>query len=496
MPSVSLSRFWLFLAVALPVLAALLAPMSTVDLTYQLRAGAEILDTRAIPTVDTWTFTAAGLPWVDQQWGSQVVLSLVERLGGWTGLVLARAALSGLIFGCLVVIARRRGLDARMTAILVLVAFLVAAPALALRPQLLGMACFAIVLLLVADRRANPRGLWLVPVVVAVWANLHGSFFLGPLVLGLAWLEDLHDREPSPHRPLVVAAVSAAAACLTPFGPAVWLYAVGLTTNPEVTARITEWQPTSLRSVPGLLFFASVLGVAAVIARRGRATSWPTLAWLAVFFAIGVVAQRGVAWWPLASVVAVAGMLPAATLASRDAREDPPTIRRINLVLVGALVLAGIALLPVWRPLDPGTRTPIGVLTHAPPGLTAALRDAARPGDHVFNFQTWGSWFEYALPDLPVAIDSRIELFPPETWEAYAAVGAGVEGWEMQLDTWDVRFVAVGPEQTAFHDRLLGAGWLERYAGADGALLSRPVQASTRTIGAVTSRTGSLDSQP
>ncbi len=496
MPSVSLSRFWLFLAVALPVLATLLAPMSTVDLTYQLRAGAEILDTGAIPSVDTWTFTAAGLPWVDQQWGSQVVLTLAERLGGWTGLALLRAILSGLIFGCLVVIARRRGLDARMTALLVLVAFLVAAPAMALRPQLLGMACFTVVLLLVADRRARPRGLWLVPVVVAVWANLHGSFFLGPLVLGLAWLEDVHDREPSPHRTLVVAAVSAVAACVTPFGPAVWVYAVGLSTNPEVTARITEWQPTSLRSVPGLLFFASALAVAAIIARRGRATSWPTLAWLGVFFAIGVVAQRGVAWWPLAAVPAVAGMLPLATAPSSHGVTDPPTIRRLNVVIAGALVLAGVALLPVWRPIDPGTGTPSGVLTHAPSGVTGALRDAAVPGDHVFNLQTWGSWFEYALPDLPVAIDSRIELFLPATWDAYEAVGAGVEGWEIQLEAWGVRFVAVGPEQAAFHDRLLGAGWVERYAGVDGALLSRPEQARTRTIGTVTPRTGSLDSQP
>jgi hypothetical protein len=496
MPSVSLSRFWLFLAVALPVLAALLAPMSTVDLTYHLRAGAEILDTGAIPSVDTWTFTAAGLPWVDQQWGSQVILVLAERLGGWTGLALVRAVLSGVIFGCLVVIARRRGLDARMTALLVLIAFLVAAPAMALRPQLLGMACFAVVLLLIADRRTRPRGLWLVPVVVAVWANLHGSFFLGPLVLGLVWLEDLHDRGPSPHRALVVAAVSVVAACLTPFGPAVWVYAVGLSTNPEVTARITEWQPTSLRSVPGLLFFASALAVAAIIARRGRATSWPTLAWLAVFFAIGVVAQRGVAWWPLAAVVAVAGMLPASTLPSRDPRTDPPTIRRLNVVIVGALVLAGVALLPVWRPVDPGTGVPMGVLTHAPSGVTAALRDASGPGDHVFNLQTWGSWFEYALPDLPVAIDSRIELFPHEIWDTYAAVGAGVEGWEVQLQAWDVRFVAISPDQADFLDRLLAAGWTERYTGTDGVLLSRPEQAWARTIGAVTPRTGSLDSQP
>ena len=70
-----LNRLWVFLAVALPVVASLLASMSTVDLTYHLRAGAEILSTRAVPSVDTWTFTAAGHPWVDQQWGAQAVFA-------------------------------------------------------------------------------------------------------------------------------------------------------------------------------------------------------------------------------------------------------------------------------------------------------------------------------------------------------------------------------------------------------------------------------------
>src|SRR6187402_1309302 len=118
----SLPRLWQFLAVALPVLAAVLAPLSTVDLTYQLRAGAEILDARALPAVDTWTFTAAGMPWVDQQWGAQVVLSVAESVGGWTGLVVLRAVLTGLIFGSLLVVARRRGLDSRTAALLVLAA--------------------------------------------------------------------------------------------------------------------------------------------------------------------------------------------------------------------------------------------------------------------------------------------------------------------------------------------------------------------------------------
>ena len=112
-------------------------------------------------------------------------------------------------------------------------------------------------------------------------------------MLGLAWLEDVHDHVPGARRLLVLAVVSVAAACVTPFGPAVWAYAIGLSTNPAVTARITEWQPTSLRSLPGIAFFVSAIAVVALIARRGRRRPWPTLAWLAVFFLIGAYAMRG-----------------------------------------------------------------------------------------------------------------------------------------------------------------------------------------------------------
>src|SRR4029079_17496521 len=160
-----------------------------------------------------------------------------------------------------------RWLGMRRASWLTLAAFLVSAVALGLRPQLIGMALFAIVLLLVTDRRAHPGRLWAIPIIVAVWANIHGSFFLGPLVLGLAWLEDLHDRDPGARRTLAVGIVSALAACLTPFGPAVWAYAVGLSTNPQVTQRITEWQATKLRAVPGMLFFASAGGIGVLVAR-------------------------------------------------------------------------------------------------------------------------------------------------------------------------------------------------------------------------------------
>ncbi|CAN5639921.1 hypothetical protein BH20CHL7_BH20CHL7_12790 [soil metagenome] len=467
----SISRLWLFLAVALPMLAAVVASISTVDLTYHLRAGSDILATGRIPTVDTWTFTVAGEPWRDQQWGAQVILRLAESVGGWTGLVLLRAAVTAIIVGCLLLAVRRRGLDARTAALLVLVAFVVAAPAMALRPQLLGMACFAVVLLLVADRRRAPRRLWLVPVVVALWANLHGSFFLGPLVVGLAWLEDVHDRVERPHATLLVGVVAAAAASLTPFGPAVWTYAVGLSTDSGVTARVTEWQPTSIRDVAGILFFASVIGVVALIARRPHVVTWPTLAWLGTFFVIGVYALRGVAWWPFAAAVTMAGTL--IPVARDPAREEPRTFRRLNVGVVVALLIAGVALLPAWRPTDPGTLAPQGLLSDAPPGITAFLRDDIQPGDRILNEQRWGSWFQFALPEATVAVDSRIELVPAEVWAAHEAILAGVDGWERQLDDWGVTYIVVGPPPTAFASRMEGAGWTAAYQDDDGAVWLR-----------------------
>ncbi len=126
-----------------------------------------------------------------------------------------------------------RGLGLRGAAWLTLAAFVVSAVALALRPQLIGMALFAVTLLLVADRRAHPGRLWLVPVARARLGQrprqlLPRSAGAGP---GLARGPRTIARS-GPTGTLLVAVVAAVAACVTPFGPAVWTYAAGAVHEP------------------------------------------------------------------------------------------------------------------------------------------------------------------------------------------------------------------------------------------------------------------------
>ena len=97
----------------------------------------------------------------------------------------------------------------------------------------------------------------------------------------------------------------------------------------------------------------------------------------------------------------------------------------------------------------------------------------AEPGDRVLNPQPWGSWFEYALPDLTYAIDSRIEFFPPSVWDEYGAVTSGVDGWERILRGWAPTIIVVSNDETAFARRLRSIGWAEVFRDETGAALRR-----------------------
>lgn len=470
--SLSLPNLWLALAVALPVLGALITPMSATDLAYHLRAGAEILSTGLIPTADTWTFTVAGSPWADQQWGAQAILAAIYQVGGWAGLLLLRAILIGATFGMLAVAIGRRnpGLGQRSVALLVLAAFVVATPALALRPQLFGIVLLALTLALISDRGRRPGRLWLIPAFVIAWANLHGSFVLAPVVLGLAWLEDRHERTPRANRTLLVALVAGLTSFVNPVGPAVWGYAAGLTLDPSVTGRITEWQPLTLRDGPGLLFWGSVAAVVVVVARRRATTPWPALISLGSFAFLAAYAARGLAWWPLAAAVVVAGLLPAAAPPGREPRRST-----VNGLIVAAVLGVGLLVSPAWRSTDPGTGAPRGALTEAPAGVTAALRDLALQGDRLWNPQPWGSWFEFALPGMAVAVDSRIELIPEHIWQDFDAVRGVRPGWEAILDRHEVTIVvtANGDDDLLAGALAADAGWREQDAGAEGAIWVR-----------------------
>jgi len=453
-----ISWSWGAIAVGAPVAAAFLGRTMSVDLAYQLRAGADMLASHRLADVDTFTFTVAGQPWLNQQWGAQVILAGIYKAGGWSGLAVTRGVLLGGVLAFVYLACRAEGASVRTSGLLTLGGWLVGSELLTqLRPQELALVLFALCVWALSTRNEHPGRIWFVPASVLPWVNLHGSFPLALLLLLFAWLEDRRTR-PLTARRLVAAMGLAVGACfVNPFGVRVFAYLVDLSSDPVVSKQVAEWDSPSIHSLTGLLFFGSVLAVAGLLARRGRAVPWSRLVELGVFALIGLFAVRGVVWWSIAAPFIVAGVLAR----SKEPADNVADERSwMNAVIAAAVVILLVVSLPVGRGVDAVSGGP-AVVSLAPERLIAAARSAVPSGTRAFVSQVYASWSEFSAPELPVAVDPRIEIFPETVWDDYFVVTTGREGWPSVLDRWNVGVLVLQPGQADGLLAVIGshAGW-------------------------------------
>ena len=441
----------------------------TMDLAYGLRAGADMIATHRLANVDTFTFTIGGQPWLNQQWGSQLVLAGVFDWWGWFGLAIARAALLAVTLGFVFASCRAQGTSARLSALLTVAGWLVGIELVGqLRAQELGVALFALCLWCVTTRSHSWR-LWLVPVATVVWANVHGSFPLAMVLLVFAWLADRRTAPGRARSVLAATALTALATIATPWGYRTWTYVVDLATHPVVSRLVAEWARPTPGTLTGLLFFASLALVIAVLVRAGRPIQWIPLLELAVFAVVGLLTIRGIVWWALAAPVLVAGVLSRA----RPVAETPTERSWVYTALVFAIVVGSLAVLPAASRTD-GSATPT-MLAFAPEDLVRAARSSAPENSRAFVSQIYASWSEFSAPRFPVAVDPRIELFPEEVWDDYFTVTTAAPGWQAVLDRWGVDLLILDPGQS---ERLIeaagdDAAWRSVVVGDDGSVFVR-----------------------
>src|SRR5205823_13984601 len=122
--ALTLPQVWAVAAVLIPV-AVLQQLLGSVDLTYQLRAGAWMTATHSVMRADLFSFTAFGRPWLDQQWLAQIVLSSAYHATGWGGLAALQGLLVGVASAFVYLAARAARAPARVAALLTVGSFVI-----------------------------------------------------------------------------------------------------------------------------------------------------------------------------------------------------------------------------------------------------------------------------------------------------------------------------------------------------------------------------------
>jgi hypothetical protein len=235
-------------------------PFRDSDVWWHLAIGHYIL-AHGIPSVEPFSFLHAANPWVGQQWLYEVGLARVVDLGGaGTASLLMGVVASGALLIAALSIPRDRRPAGPVMAVALLLSALVAAQLLGVRGQVISLFGAALVLNMVMRwRRGSNMVLFALPVMFAIWANLHAGFVIG---LGIVMLALLTARGVDRRRRLllgVAIGASILATLVNPAGPALWSYVGATFTDPTITGVVTEWQSPDFHDVWLRLFEAEAI---------------------------------------------------------------------------------------------------------------------------------------------------------------------------------------------------------------------------------------------
>lgn len=153
------------------------------DLWWHIRSGQWILTQHRVPQLDPFTFASGDRPWIDVQWGFDVVAAIAYGLGGVGALVLLTAAVSSAAF-FLILTARRADGPSWLVNLCWLVALFTVSARFTPRPETLSFLYIAAFLAILLRSERQPALLWLIPPLQVLWANTHALSILGPFLLG------------------------------------------------------------------------------------------------------------------------------------------------------------------------------------------------------------------------------------------------------------------------------------------------------------------------
>lgn len=430
------------------------------DSYWHVVVGRWMVDHRAFPTADPFSFTFAGSPWIAKEWLSQILYAGAQALAGWPGMVVLAAAAAALAFA-LFTRALLTNLRPLYAVLFAAVAFLLAAPHIVARPHVLAfpvMVAWIAALVRAADEKRTPS-LWLLPLMV-LWANLHGGFTFGIMMVGALSLDAIasaprSERLATAARWVGFGLLALAAGCITPYGWQSMLMTVRILGLGPALSILGEWKPADFSHLGGLEIVL-LLGLGATL-RRGV-----TLPPVRVVILLGLVhmalsADRNAEMFGLVAPLVIARPLAAQIAAIRGTPREaasPRLFAGVIAVLIAALLAASIALAAAFH------YTPNARIT--PAAAVDALK-RANPGP-VLNQYDFGGYLVYE--GVPTFIDGRTELYGGSFFDRYykAVMLADLAGFDGLLDKYGIKATLLAPDTpaVAYLDRQ--PGWHRLYA--------------------------------
>ncbi len=454
------------------------------DTWWHLRSGQYIVETRSIPTTDPFSHTRGSQAWFDQSWLAQIFWYGLYALGGWIALSLGLAVLVTLAFWLVWQVTPG---NLYIRAFSIILGAVTSAVIWAARPQMISFLLTALVLwLLERYKRTGWRGIYAMPLITLLWANIHGGYAIAFMLVAVYLVGDtfnhLTGHQDGPllawsqlARLIVIAAVSFAVVAINPNGWQMWVYPFRTVGIGVLRDYIQEWRSPDFHLAMTWPFVAMLVLTLAAMGRTPRRVDWTALAMVGTWAVWSLFAWRNVGLYGLLTVPVLAGCATAAWGQYLPSGDISPLSQRRAFNLLNWLLLAVIILAAAVRIAV--TLSPQAYLAAEEKSLPAgAVRfiQAEKPAGPLFNSYNWGGYLIFKLwPAYPVYIDGRTDLYDDAFIRRYVDVTVANDGWRQTLDDDGINLVLI--ENNSVLDKFLriSSAWQEVYRDKMAVIFAR-----------------------
>ena len=381
------------------------------DIWWHLRNGRYLLQYHSLPRVDMYSYGAAGSPWLDHEWLSEIPFYLGFKAMGLPGIVLVYFVVISLIFAAVYYRTCRSGSDCKDATLVTCAAIFLATVSIGPRTLLFGWLCMAALLLLLDQFERSGKGLWLVPPLFALWINLHGSWVLGMVAMAVTIASGLVEgkwglvtaRRWSPlqwKKLLITLACSMGALFANPFGYRLVVYPFDfLFRQPSNMKKIQEWQSVDFNTATGkiaMLMLCALLAAALFSRRRWR---------------LGEIIVAAIAVWNGLShtrLLFFSALILPPFLAPR-VRLFRPYDKQLDKPWLNAFIMAGIVGAMIF--FFPSQSQLQSQIDERYPTNAVEFMQQHNIQGRLFNVYHWGGYIEWKAPDVKPFYDGRTDIF-------------------------------------------------------------------------------------
>jgi hypothetical protein len=435
--------------------------LADADTGYHIRAGEYILDHHMVPKHDIFSFHSPPLPWTAHEWLSEVVMAALHRMSGLTGVVVFFSFLISMTYALLFRFLRVHGRNIVFDVLIILLALVSSQIHWLARPHIFSL-LLMVVWYRILDEHQSDRGnrLYLLPVIMLLWVNLHGGYLTGFILTGVYFLGNLiryvraneEEKVRAFRRAKYLA--YAIAACLllslvNPYGYRILFFPFQLIMNSHIIDNVNEFlSPNFHGPMPFKYLLLAFVGILAV---SRKPLDFVEVVLVLLFLNMALFSARYI---PLFAIVAAPVLSRQADSLFVGAPESRWTsslkkrggrIASIDVSAKGYGWPVAVVLLVVFL-------AAAGVIEFRfdgkfkPVAAVEFLKKEHIAG-HMYDNDEFGDYLIYATyPRYKVFFDGRSDMYGTERFKEFQKIMIFASGWESIVEKYDIRWFFIGSD--------------------------------------------------